>query len=102
MCFAHALLHAQDLKQKGYLVRLVIEGSATAQIRELAQEDQPFSSLFRQVREAGIIDCVCIACAKKTGALESANDQGLTLCGEMSGHPSMAKYLEQGYQVIVF
>lgn len=101
-CFAHALLHAHDLKQKGYYVRLVIEGSATGQIKELGEKDRPFSNLFQQVKDAGLVDCVCMACAKQSGSLESANKQGLTLCGEMSGHPSMAKYLEAGYQVIVF
>jgi len=102
MCFAHALLHAHDLKEKGYYVRLVIEGGATAQIKELAAPDKPFSGLYQKIKEAGLIDCVCIACSKKMGALDNANEQGLNLCGEMSGHPSMAKYLEAGYQIIVF
>ena len=29
MCFAHALLNALDMKEKGYDIKLVIEGSAT-------------------------------------------------------------------------
>ncbi len=52
--------------------------------------------------KAGIIDCVCKACSTQTGALESAEEQGLPICSEMSGHPSLSRYMEAGYEVIVF
>jgi hypothetical protein len=35
-------------------------------------------------------------------ALEGIKAQALPLCVELKGHPSLAKYLEQGYQVITF
>jgi hypothetical protein len=102
MCFAHALLNALDLKEKGYDVKLIIEGTATEQIRELAENGKPFSDLYGKVRTAGLIDCVCKACSAKMGSLIEAEGQGLPICGEMSGHPSLSRYLEQGYETIVF
>ena len=102
MCFVHALLNALDMKEKGYEVRLIIEGTATAQIRELTERGTPFTTLYTKVKESGIIDCVCRACANQTGSLESAELQELSLCAEMSGHPSMAKYIDLGYEIIVF
>jgi hypothetical protein len=102
MCFVHALLNALDMKEKGHDIRLIIEGTATAQIRELTDRGTPFSPLYEKVKNADIIDCVCRACANQTGSLESAETQGLTLCAEMSGHPSMAKYIDLGYEIIVF
>jgi hypothetical protein len=35
-------------------------------------------------------------------ALAGIEAQGLPLCSEMTGHPSLAKYIDAGYQVITF
>ena len=102
MCFAHVLLNGLDMKAKGFDVKLIIEGMATKQILELSDPGKPFANLFQKVKEEELIDCVCKACAAKTGALNSAMEQKLPLCDEMSGHPSMSKYLEAGYKIITF
>lgn len=99
-CFAHALLNALDMKSRGWDARLVIEGKATALVRDLANPSAPFAPLYAKARDAGLIDCVCKACANKLGALAAAQEQGLALCDELSGHPSMARYMEAGYQII--
>ncbi|TFG86285.1 MAG: cytoplasmic protein [Gemmatimonadales bacterium] len=100
VCFAHVLLNALDLHEKGCDVRVVLEGAATAQIRELAEPGKPFAALYARLRDQGLVDCVCKACAAKMGALDAAKEQGLTVCDEMSGHPSLERYLAQGYQII--
>ena len=102
MYFAHVLLNALDMKEKGYDIELIIEGSATRQIKELSDPDKPFARIYEKVKVAGLIDCVCQACSTQTGSLESAKEQSLPLCQEMSGHPSIARYVEAGYQVLVF
>jgi hypothetical protein len=102
MCFTHVMLNALDMKRKGYDIKLVIEGSATKHVKELADPGKPLAKIYGRVKEAGLIDCVCQACANQTGSLDSAKEQNLSLCNEMSGHPSMARYMEEGYEVIVF
>ena len=102
MCFVHVLLNALDMKEKGYDVKVVIEGSATKVVNELNAGGKPYSDLYREVREKGLIDCVCRACAAKMEALQGVEAQGLPTCAEMKGHPGLAKYLEQGYEVITF
>lgn len=102
MCFVHVLLNALDMKQRGYDVRVIIEGSATKLVEELADESKPFANLYQKVKDQGLIDCVCKACANKVNSLHSAMEQQLPLCDELSGHPSMAKYLEQGFEIITF
>ncbi|MEJ5359536.1 MAG: cytoplasmic protein [Desulfobacterales bacterium] len=102
MCFVHVLLNALDMKARGFEARLVIEGAATRLIAELDDPERPFHGLYRQVREQGLVDCVCHACATKTGSLEKARRQGLPLCTEMSGHPSLGRYLEAGWEVMAF
>ncbi len=102
MCFVHVLLNAVDMGEKGFDVKVIIEGSATKTVTMLNEARAPFYKLYRKVVDMGLIDCVCKACAAKMGALEGVEAQGLPLCGEMTGHPSMAKYIKQGYQVITF
>lgn len=102
MCFVHALLNALDMQEKGCDVKLVIEGSATKQIEEMADLGKPFARIYDKAKESGLIDCVCRACATQAGVLDSVKEQSLLLCSEMSGHPSIARYLEDGYQVLVF
>jgi hypothetical protein len=101
MCFAHALMNAIGLKERGHDVKLIIEGSATRDISGLIGPIKPFSSLYIKVKKAGLMDCVCSACAQKMDSFESAKEQGLHLCDEMFGHPSMSRYLEQGCEVII-
>jgi len=84
------------------IAAFIIEGSATKLVKELADETKPFANLYKKVKETGLIDCVCKACAAKMGALDAAVEQNLTRCDELNGHPSLAKYLEQGYQIITF
>lgn len=102
MCFVHVLLNALDMKQRGYDVKVIIEGSATKLVEELADPTKPFANLYQKVKDQGLIDCVCKACSAKMNSLHSAMEQQLPLCDELSGHPSMAKYIEQGFEIITF
>ncbi|MBN2009367.1 DsrE family protein [candidate division KSB1 bacterium] len=102
MCFAHVLLNALDMHTNGMEVKVVIEGSATKQIAELADASKPFAPLYAQVKQTGLIDAVCQACAAKMGALEAAKKQGLPLRGDMSGHPSLRTYINDGYDIVTF
>jgi len=101
MYFAHALMNALDMKARGLDVRLVVEGTATRQIAEMADGTKPFANIYRQAKDMGLIDCVCHACASQSRSLDSAKAQGLRICNEMGGHPSMARYVAEGYEVVV-
>ena len=102
MCFAHVLLNALDMHARGHDVVVVIEGSATWQVAELADPKKPFADAWNKVKQAGLVKAVCQACSAKMGALEAARQQGLPIAGEMQGHPSLAVWLEQGYHVVTF
>ena len=102
MCFVHVLLNALDLQARGAEVKLIIEGSATKLIKTLAEPDAPFADLYAKVKAAGLIDAVCHACAAKMGTLADAQAQNLPLNKEMSGHPSMGRYIEAGYDILTF
>ena len=102
VCFVHVLLNALDMENRGYSVKVIVEGSSTKTANLLNTPQAQFNKLYKQVKEKNLIDCVCKACAAKMGALKGIEEQGLPICAEMSGHPSMAKYIEQGYKIITF
>lgn len=102
ICFIHVLLNALDMRERGQNGRIIIEGAATKLIPELARSGNPLHRLWEKAKTADIIDGVCKACSQKMGTLEAAQDQGLILLDEMSGHPSMARYIENGYDIISF
>ncbi|GBC62707.1 cytoplasmic protein [Desulfonema ishimotonii] len=102
MCFIHVLMNALNMHQKGNDARIVIEGSATALPPELAKADHPLHGLWEKAVEAGLVAGVCEACSRKTGTLEAAKAQGLALLNEMNGHPSIARFQDDGYEIITF
>lgn len=100
-CFVHVLLNALDLHTKGHEVRVVFEGAATKLIKEIGENDSaPSFALYTKAKGNGLFNCACKACSAKTGVLESAQSQGIALCDEMMGHPSMERFMSEGYQVI--
>jgi hypothetical protein len=100
MCFVHVLLNALDMAEKGHDVKVILEGAATRQIAELSDASKPFAKLYERVKEEGLVDAVCKACATKTGSLEAAEAQGQPISAAMSGHPPLSEYVEAGYQII--
>jgi len=103
MCFVHVLLNGIDLKEKGHQVRIVMEGSATKLIKTLAEEGStPSHKLYKTAKEMGIIESACRACSYKMGVQNDVEAQGIPFRDEMSGHPSVSRYLEEGFEVITF
>jgi hypothetical protein len=102
MCFIHVLLNALDMKDRGHDVKIVIEGAATKVIPELAQEGSPLRGLYQKVKDQALIDAVCKACSSKMNVLAAVEAEGLPIADEMSGHPSLGKYIEAGYEIITF
>jgi hypothetical protein len=102
MCFIHVLLNALDLKERGYETVIILEGAATKVILDLVQEGNPMASLYQKVKSLGLMGGVCKACSTKMGVLDAVKREGIPVLDEMSGHPSMARYLEEGFEVITF
>jgi hypothetical protein len=103
MCFAHVLLNALDMRAKGLEVEVILEGESTALVKTFREQpDAPFRGKYEEVKAAGLITAVCRACAQKMGALEASEAEGLPIVGDMSGHPALATWVDQGYQVITF
>ncbi len=102
VCFAHVLLNALDMHSKGFAVKIVIEGTAVKLAPELEKEENPFRSLYKQARELNLLEGVCKACSAQMKVLDQVEKAGLTLLGDMKGHPSIGRYMTEGYTVITF
>jgi hypothetical protein len=102
MCFIHVILNALDMHEKGYDIKVVVEGSATKLVKEFENESNPLYNLYKKLNDLDLIDCFCKACSNKMGSLEKVKELGFPTCDEMMGHPSMAKYINQGYKIITF
>lgn len=101
-CFVHVLLNALDLHEKGQEVTVVFEGAAVNLVAELEKVDNPFHALYLKARQQNLIRGVCRACSAKLGALEAVQTAGLPLLDDMSGHPSLAAIMAQGFTVLTF
>jgi len=101
-CFAHVMLYALDMHDKGHEVKVIIEGAATRLITELDKDGAPFHNLYAKLRQKDLIACICRACSQKMGTLAEAERQGLTIVGDMQGHPEIVSYLTGGYTILPF
>jgi len=100
ICFIHVLLNGIDLHEKGGDVRIVLEGEAPGLVVELRKPENPLYRLYRKAKDLGLIHAVCRACAVKMGSLQAAEEEGLTVADDMSGHVGMAPFIEQSYEII--
>ncbi|MHA1785520.1 MAG: DsrE family protein [Candidatus Helarchaeota archaeon] len=102
MCFLHVVINAIDLKEKGNDVVVVVEGSATKLASEFENESNPFHALYKKLKDMNLVDCFCKACSNKMNALEKVKELNFPTCDELLGHPSMSRYIENGYEIITF
>ena len=102
MCFIHVIINALEMLGKGYDVKVIVEGSATKLAHEFENKSNPFYKQYTDLKNSGLIDCFCKACSNKMGSLEDVQRIGFPTCSELMGHPSMARYIEQGYTIITF
>ena len=102
MCLVTLALNAMEMKDKGYDVKVVVEGDATKLMSLLRNETKPGALEFKKLKALGLIDCVCKACATRNGIVPALIEQNLKLCDEMSGHPSIARYMDEGYEIVTF
>lgn len=97
MCFQHILLNAIDLDNKDKEAKIIIEGEAVTLVQKLEESNNKH---YFEAKERGLIDCICKACSASLDVLEYNQNTDIPLKGDMSGHPSMEAFTDEGYQII--
>lgn len=97
----HALLYTKELKEHGHNVILVFDGGATKWIAEFKKKDNKLAPLYNDIIGSEVILGVCEYCIGAFGGdKEQIKNEGIPLLNDYNGHPSLADFIDQGYQII--
>ncbi len=99
----HAILYAKELQEHGHEVVLIFDGAGTTWAEEFSnpKSDSPYRPLYEELKQAGAISIVCDYCASAFKVKAALADRNESLVGEYAGHPSIAKWVDVGYQVMI-
>lgn len=98
----HALVYARDLAEHGYSVALIFDGAGTGWANELRKPENPLHKHYLRVKELAIVEEICDYCADKFDVKENLPEaQRKLLVGDYEGHPSLVKWIERGYEIVM-
>jgi len=99
----HAFLYARELKEHGHEVRLVFDGAGTEWAEELSNpaSESKIKPMYEEFKKLGISEVICDFCAGAFGVKEKLQGRQYPLTGGYEGHPSIAQWADQGYQIVI-
>jgi len=98
----HALLYAEELREGGYPVVLIFDGAGTTWAEALQDSTNRLHALYERLKRAGVVEEICDFCSGAFGVKESLKKrENIPLVSGFKGHPSIRKWVDIGYQVIV-
>ena len=97
----HSLLYAKELKRAGHEIVLLFDGSGTEWARALQNPAHEHHVHYEAVKKMGVVEAVCEVCA---GVFKVDGDLRLMgykcFASENEGHAGLAKWVEQGFEII--
>ncbi len=97
----HALLYAEELREGGYSVVLIFDGAGTTWAEALQDSRNKLHSLYEQLKKLGVVEEICDFCSGAFRVKESLKSRNISLISEFKGHPSIKKWVDEGYEIIV-
>ena len=98
----HALLYTQELAEHGHQVVLIFDGAGTGWAKELRNPENPFHKHYLKIQQLGMVVEICDYCADAFGVKDDLHEQQKKLLvGDYAGHVSIAKWSDNGYEIIV-
>jgi hypothetical protein len=99
---AHALLYAKELHEAGFKVEIIYDGAGVKSLAALASNtERPTYPLYQYLKAEGVITGVCEFCSTMMGVEETILQTEIPKLNQINGHPSIARYVAQGYTPIV-
>ena len=96
----NALEFAKELKEKDHEVGIIFAGAGTTFIPALENKDHKAHGIYKSVED--VIDGACEFCSNAFGVLDEVKKTNIELLSEFDNHPSLEKYIAQGYQVVTY
>ena len=97
----HLLLNAINFHENGHEVAVVLECASPKLLIGIVDGSIKLP-LFGKAIELGIIDHACKVCTATFSATEAAEQLGVPIKGELSGHSDMLKFIGDGYSLFTF
>ena|SRR3989338_579607 len=99
----HALLYSKELKEHGHEVKLVFDGAGTEWASEWmsAESTDKLKPMYEELKKSGVTQIICDFCATAFKVKENLEKEKAVITAEYQGHPSIAKWADEGYQIIV-
>lgn len=98
----HALLYATEMVEKGYVVVLIYDGAGTGWVMPLRDQNNPLHAHYTKLKKLGIVEEICDYCAESFKVKDDLSEQQKKqLVGDYKGHPSLVKWIERGYRIVV-
>lgn len=99
----HAFLYTRELKEHGHEVTLVFDGAGTEWAEELTNpaSESKLRPMYEEFKKQGATEVICDFCAGAFQVKEKLRERQLPLTAEYEGHPSLAKWVDQGYQILI-
>jgi hypothetical protein len=96
---SNALTLAQEGKEAGDQVHVLLDGAGTKWAAELAAEQHKYHRLFEDIRD---VTGACVYCARAYGVKDQVEAAGVELVDEYKGHPSVRGLIANGYEMVTF
>jgi hypothetical protein len=98
----HALLYSMELKEGGHAVVLIFDGAGTEWARAMRDPNNKLHAKYAELEKLGIVEEICDFCAGAFKVKDDLKKQGkVPFAGEFGGHPSIRKWVDQGYEIVV-
>lgn len=99
----HAFLYTRELHERGHEAVLIFDGAGTEWAEEVSNpaSESKLKPMYEALRQHGITNIVCDFCAGAFLVKERLEGRRLPLVGDYLGHPSIADWVDRGYQLIV-
>ncbi len=99
----HSLLYTKELKEHGHEVRLIFDGAGTEWVGEWSRQesDDKLRPMYLDLKEKGVTEDVCDYCAGAFSVKEQLKKNEVGMVSDYQGHPSIAKWADQGYQILI-
>lgn len=97
---ANAFETVKEFKEASDEVVLIFDGAGTKWPGKLIEPSHKYHRLYEQIADK--VGGACAYCANAFGVKQELEAKGIRLLQDFDGHPSVRRFIHDGYQVLTF